>query len=45
MKCTVTDLDFKEGSGITVTRIHYVKEGSPGTIELNDGDLIIVTGR
>lgn len=43
MKCTVTDLDFKEGSGITVTKIHYVKEGSPGTIELNDGDLVIVT--
>ncbi|PZM66732.1 oleate hydratase [Paenibacillus dendritiformis] len=43
MKCTVTDLDFKEGSGITVTKIHYVKEGAPGTIELNDGDLVIVT--
>lgn len=43
MKCTVTDLDFKEGRGITVTKIHYVKEGSPGTIELNDGDLVIVT--
>ncbi|MBG9793277.1 oleate hydratase [Paenibacillus dendritiformis] len=43
MKCTVTDLDFKEGSGITVTKIHYVREGAPGTIELHEGDLVIVT--
>ncbi|MFW5437172.1 oleate hydratase [Paenibacillus apiarius] len=43
MKCTVTDLDFKDSSDITVTKIHYVKEGTAGTIELNEGDLVIVT--
>lgn len=43
MKCTVTDLDFKDSSDITVTTIHYVKEGAAGTIELNEGDLVIVT--
>lgn len=43
MKCTVTDLDFKDSSDITVTKIHYVKEGAAGTIELNEGDLVIVT--
>lgn len=30
LKCTVTDLDFREGDGITVTRMHYLKEGVPG---------------
>lgn len=43
MKCTVTDLDFKDSEEITVTRMHYVREGVEGTIELNEGDLVIIT--
>jgi oleate hydratase len=43
IKCTVTDLDFKEGDGITVTSIQVEKEGVAGTIPLQEGDLVIVT--
>ncbi|WP_068619760.1 oleate hydratase [Paenibacillus tuaregi] len=43
MKCTVTDLDFKEGEGITVTRMHIVKAGAEMVVDIADGDLVIVT--
>lgn len=43
LKYTVTDLDFAEGDGITVTAIHYKKNGKKGTIQLREGDLCIVT--
>ncbi|WP_371366510.1 Oleate hydratase [Sporomusa rhizae] len=40
---TVTDLDFAEGEGITVTAIRYEHEGKKGVLPLNNGDLCIVT--
>ncbi|WP_020596159.1 oleate hydratase [Spirosoma panaciterrae] len=44
LKRTVTDLDFSEGEGITVTTIHYQDaDGQAGTITLNDGDLCFFT--
>ncbi|GIP21148.1 oleate hydratase [Paenibacillus sp. J22TS3] len=43
MKCTVTDLDFKEGEGITVTRMHIVKAGAEMVVDIADGDLVIIT--
>lgn len=44
LKCTVTDLDFHEGHEITVTAIHYSKDGkNDGIIQLKEGDLCIVT--
>lgn len=43
LKCTVTDLDFKEGEGITVERLHVEREGEASVIALKDGDLVIVT--
>lgn len=43
MKCTVTDLDFKAGDGITVTRMHYVKDGLEKALDLAEEDLVIVT--
>ncbi|WP_207910919.1 oleate hydratase [Paenibacillus albiflavus] len=43
LKYTVTDLDFEEGDGITVTAIHYEQEGKPGIIQLREGDLCIIT--
>ncbi|MCL6459426.1 MAG: oleate hydratase, partial [Gorillibacterium sp.] len=43
LKCTVTDLDFKDGDAITVTRMHIKKAGVASILEINDGDLVIVT--
>ncbi|MCX7772196.1 MAG: oleate hydratase, partial [Clostridia bacterium] len=43
IKVAVTDLDFKDGEGITVTAIHYDQNGEKGVIKLNEGDLCIVT--
>ncbi|HEX2925913.1 MAG TPA: oleate hydratase [Ruminiclostridium sp.] len=43
MKCKVTDLDFDEGDGITVTAIHYDENGTDKLIQLHEGDLCIVT--
>ncbi|KJR49237.1 putative antigen [Desulfosporosinus sp. I2] len=43
MKCTVTDLDFKDSDDITVTAIRYTREGIQGVIKLNEGDQVIVT--
>ncbi|MDA8442607.1 MAG: oleate hydratase [Peptococcaceae bacterium] len=43
MQCTVTDLDFTASADITVSKIHYVKGGVAGSIELAPDDLVIVT--
>lgn len=43
LKCTVTDLDFKEGEGITVTGIHLLKGDVKDRIAVGDRDLVIVT--
>ena len=43
VKATVTDLDFKEGSGITVTGIHLDRNGEKDIIFLKEEDLCIMT--
>lgn len=44
IKCTVTDLDFEESDEITVTAIHYTKDGKTDEyIQLLEGDICIVT--
>lgn len=43
LKCTVTDLDFKDGDGITVSRMHVLREGEEEVIDILEGDLVIVT--
>lgn len=43
LKCTVTDLDFKEGDDITVTAIHYTEKDKEGVLQLHEGDLCFVT--
>ena len=43
IRCTVTDLDFKEDNGITVTGIHCDYEGEEKIIQLNSGDICIMT--
>lgn len=43
LKCTVTDLDFKDSEEITVTAIHYEQDGKEGLIKLDEGDLCFVT--
>jgi oleate hydratase len=43
MKCTVTDLDFADSEGITVTKMHYRTNGVDGVLELGEDDLVIVT--
>ncbi|EOR26304.1 myosin-cross-reactive antigen [Clostridium sartagoforme AAU1] len=43
INATVTDLDFKAGEGITVTAIHIENEEGEKIIELNDGDICIMT--
>lgn len=43
IRCTVTDLDFKDGDEITVTKIHCDYNGEEKIIELNDGDICIMT--
>lgn len=42
-KCTVTDLEFEEGDGITVTAIHCENAQGKSLIQLHEGDLCIVT--
>ena len=43
LKCTVTDLDFKKGDGITVTGIHCKNaKGQADVIQLQEGDLCLV---
>ena len=43
IRCTVTDLDFKDADEITVTRIHCDYNGEEKIIELNEGDICIMT--
>lgn len=43
MRCTVTDLDFDESDNITVTAIHYTQDSMRDNIQLNKGDICIVT--
>ncbi|MGX4599943.1 oleate hydratase [Faecalimicrobium sp. JNUCC 81] len=43
INATVTDLDFKEGDEITVTKIHIEDENGKKVIELNPGDVCIMT--
>lgn len=43
LNCTVTDLIFKEGDGITVTGMEVTRSGQPGRIEVREQDLVIVT--
>ncbi|MBY0116499.1 oleate hydratase [Paenibacillus sp. FSL L8-0435] len=43
LKCTVTDLDFKDGEGITVSRMHVRRDGTEEIIDIHEGDLVIVT--
>lgn len=43
LKCTVTDLQFKDGDGITVTQMNVLREGIADVIEVKEGDLVIVT--
>lgn len=40
---TVTDVDFAEGDGITVTGLHTICGGRKGYIALADGDKVVVT--
>lgn len=39
----VTDIDFKEGDGITVSKIHVKEDGEEKVIDLKDRDICIVT--
>lgn len=43
INATVTDLDFKQGNEITVTAIHVEDENGESVIELNPGDVCIMT--
>lgn len=41
--CTVTDIDFADGDGITVKTLHLMDNGIERAIELNQGDICIMT--
>lgn len=41
--CVVNDIDFKDGSSITVTAIHLDRNGVEEIINLNEGDLCFMT--
>ncbi|MBN2618289.1 MAG: oleate hydratase, partial [Spirochaetales bacterium] len=44
LKCTVTDLEFKKGDGITVEKIKYIKQDNAiDEITLNPNDICIIT--
>ncbi len=43
LKCTVTDLEFKDGDGITVTAMNVVRDGTEDTIRIHEGDRVIIT--
>lgn len=43
LKCTVTDLEFKEGDDITVTAMKVVRDGVEDTIRIHEGDRVIIT--
>lgn len=41
--CTVTDIDFKDGDSIEAKTLHLNDCGIEKTVELNDGDICIMT--
>ncbi|WP_379155281.1 oleate hydratase [Paenibacillus sp. sgz5001063] len=43
LKCTVTDLDFKDGDGITVTKMQVLRQGVPDVIAIGEEDRVIIT--
>lgn len=43
LKCTVTDLQFKDGDGITVTQMNVLRQGVPDVINISEDDIVIVT--
>jgi len=43
LKYTVTDLDFEDSEGITVSAIYYNENDKEEMLKLNKGDLCIVT--
>lgn len=43
IRAAVTDIDFKEGSDITVEAIYIERNGEEDIIELNEGDICIMT--
>lgn len=40
---TVTDFDFAEGNGITVTGIHYLRNGEEGVLTIRPQDRVVAT--
>lgn len=40
---TVTDMDFAEQDGITVTGLHTLSSGEEGYVQLREGDNVVVT--
>lgn len=43
LKCTVTDIDFRDSDEISVSKIHYIADGKQGLINLKKRDLCIFT--
>lgn len=43
LKCTVTDLQFKDGDGITVTQMNILRQGVEEVIHINEEDIVIIT--
>jgi oleate hydratase len=43
IRATVTDIDFKDDDTITATTIHLDRNGEESVIELNEGDICIMT--
>lgn len=41
--CTVTDIDFAEGDGITAKTLHLDDKGEEKTVEIQAGDICIMT--
>lgn len=41
--CTVTDVDFKDGEGITVNALHIEKNGEAETINVSETEAVIIT--
>ncbi|WP_333647111.1 oleate hydratase [Lacrimispora sp.] len=41
--CVVKDIDFADGDGITAKMLHLIDKGKESTIELQDGDICIMT--
>ena len=41
--CTVTDIDFADGEGITVKTLHLMDNGIERAVDLNQGDICIMT--